>query len=86
MTPAEIAAARNIVNQIGDLFHDRIPSGKWVRVRQETNDQLDAFVAGIIRKQKAEAWGEGFDAGHYVNAEESRDCGCGKNPYREEDE
>lgn len=43
-----MATARNIVNQIGDLYHERIPSPDWVRVRQETNDEVDAFVTNLI--------------------------------------
>lgn len=41
-------AARNIVNQLGDLYHERIPSKNWVRVRQQTNDMAESFVAKII--------------------------------------
>lgn len=43
-----LAIARNIVNQIGDVYHERIPSPDWVQVRQETNDELDAFTARLI--------------------------------------
>ena len=45
----EMAVARNIVNQIGDLYAERIPSPDWVPVRQATNDELDAFTARLIR-------------------------------------
>lgn len=40
--------AMNIVNQIGDLYSEMIPSEDWVRVRQATNDRLDAFVTDIL--------------------------------------
>lgn len=40
--------ARNIINQIGDLYYERIPSPDWVKVRQDTNDELDVFVSGLI--------------------------------------
>jgi hypothetical protein len=43
-----------------------------------------AIVEQIIPKVRAEAWDEGFDSGHYVNDQESRDCECRVNPYREE--
>ena len=43
-----LAVARNIVNQIGDLWAEKIPSEKWVPVRQATNDRLDEFTAGLI--------------------------------------
>lgn len=42
-------AAYNIINQLGDLWSDLIPSPDWVAVRQSTNDQADKFVAEIIR-------------------------------------
>jgi len=41
--------ARNIINQIGDLWHERIPSPLWVPVRQATNDQLDRWVTSLLR-------------------------------------
>ena len=40
--------ARNIINQIADRYHERIPSPDWVRVRQETNDELDEFAVRLI--------------------------------------
>jgi hypothetical protein len=43
-------AARNIVNQLGDLYYERIPSKHWVRVRQQTNDMAERFVVKIISK------------------------------------
>jgi hypothetical protein len=45
----ELAIARNIVNQIGDVYAEHIPSPEWVPVRQQTNDKLDAFAALLIR-------------------------------------
>lgn len=40
--------ARNIINQIADVYHERIRSPNWVKVRQETNDELDAFAAKLV--------------------------------------
>jgi len=40
--------ARNIVNQIADLYSEKIPSVLWVEVRQDTNDELDQFVKRLI--------------------------------------
>jgi hypothetical protein len=40
--------ARNIVNQVADLYHESIPSGRWVKVRQETNDMLDDWVSSLL--------------------------------------
>jgi hypothetical protein len=47
--------AQNIINQIGDLWHERIPSPLWVPVRQSTNDELDAWVSGLLREALAVA-------------------------------
>jgi len=41
--------ARNIINQIGDLWAEHIPSEQWVPVRQATNDQLDTWVSSLVR-------------------------------------
>lgn len=41
--------ARNIINQIGDLWSEQIPSPLWVPVRQATNDQLDTWISGLLR-------------------------------------
>lgn len=46
--PDVLAVARNIVNQLGDLWSERIPSPEWVKVRQETNDRADEFVLRLI--------------------------------------
>jgi hypothetical protein len=46
--PDVLAVARNIVNQLGDLWSERIPSPEWVKVRQETNDLADEFVIRLI--------------------------------------
>ncbi|MFF7293193.1 hypothetical protein ACFY9N_11745 [Microbacterium sp. NPDC008134] len=66
----EIAVARNIVNQIGDLYAERIPSPDWVPVRQRTNDELDAFVARLIRTlrrtEEAQAASGGADGEQFV--------------------
>jgi hypothetical protein len=42
--------AYNIVNQLGDLWHEQIPSDKWVPVRQATNDEADEFVLRILNQ------------------------------------
>jgi hypothetical protein len=52
---AALAVARNIVNQIGDVWHELIPSAEWVRVRQETNDECDKFVASLLAAHAARA-------------------------------
>jgi ArsR family metal-binding transcriptional regulator len=59
----------------------------YVSVMQAGDEEIaDAILASpLLRRIRAEAWDEGFDKGHYVNAEESRDCGCNTNPYREEE-
>lgn len=41
--------ARNIINQIGDLWAEHMPSEQWVPVRQATNDQLDTWVSSLVR-------------------------------------
>lgn len=51
---AAIDIARNIINQIGDLWAERIPSEDWVKVRQSTNDELDAFAARLIETYQPE--------------------------------
>ncbi|WP_217181587.1 hypothetical protein [Streptomyces sp. AC495_CC817] len=57
-----LAVARNIINQIGDIYHERIPSPDWVKTRQETNDELDTFVASLIRNAiEAESAQHGLD-------------------------
>ena len=43
-------------------------------------DEFDRWLQTV----KAEAWDEGFDSGHYVNDDESRDCDCRNNPYTKE--
>lgn len=64
-TSEDLAIARNIVNQLGDHFSELIPSTAWVSVRQSTNDELDAFVAGLIarRIRELEAEQAARDAG-----------------------
>jgi len=57
-----LAIARNIVNQIGELYYERISSPDWVRVRQETNDELDAFAARLILGFLRAVQGEPSDA------------------------
>lgn len=42
------AIARNIVNQLADTYHERIPHEDWVKVRQETNDMHDDFVTDLL--------------------------------------
>lgn len=63
----ELALARNIVNQIGDLLSERVPSDEWVKARQETNDELDLWVSNLIadRLQVAReaSRAEGYAAG-----------------------
>ena len=54
-TPDLKFLARNIINQIGDLWYEQIPSEKWVPVRQATNDQLDIWVAGLLEDALAAA-------------------------------
>lgn len=48
--------------------------------RKVCYDEFDRWLRAV----KAEAWNEGFDSGHYVNDEESRDCDCRHNPYTKE--
>lgn len=45
---AELAIARNIINQIADVYSDQILHPYWVEVRQRTNDRLDVFVTGLL--------------------------------------
>lgn len=47
---------------------------------EEIGREFDRWLQHV----KAEAWNEGFESGHYVNEEESRDCGCRNNPYKKE--
>lgn len=54
MSPENEMLARNIINQIGDIYSERIPSDQWVPVRQETNDLLDEFVAGLLASRDEE--------------------------------
>lgn len=51
--------ARNIVNQLGDLYMDAIPEGTperaaFVKHRQDTNDQADQFVQRLLRQHAAQ--------------------------------
>jgi hypothetical protein len=57
-----LAVARNIVNQIGDFWAERIPSAEWVPVQQQTNDELDAFAARLIRGVQAKTLREAAEA------------------------
>jgi hypothetical protein len=41
--------ARNIVNQLADLYSERIPSSEWIKVRQSTNDMADQFVLRVMK-------------------------------------
>lgn len=43
--------AQNIINQIGDLYSEAIPSDEWVPVRQASNDVLDAWVTELLEKR-----------------------------------
>lgn len=52
--PDLLFLARNIINQIGDLWHERIPSPLWIPVRQDTNDRLDTWVTSLLRGALAE--------------------------------
>ena len=49
-----VGLARNIINQIADLYSEKILSDHWARVRQATNDLLDDFVAGLILRETAQ--------------------------------
>ena len=51
MSSADVA--KNIINQLGDLWSERIPSPEWVPMRQSTNDPLDVFVTELIEKHVA---------------------------------
>lgn len=42
--------------------------------------EFDRWLAEHDRQVKAEAWAEGFDAGHYTG-DEPRECECKTNPY-----
>lgn len=50
------------------------PDGSFMSM-EEADAAFTRFLAKV--------WDAGFDAGHYVNDEESRDCDCRHNPYRE---
>lgn len=71
---------------------DYTPSTEEVRGRHNANAMLetktwravDAEFDRWLRAVKAESWDEGFDSGHYVNDDESRDCDCRNNPYTKE--
>lgn len=87
-----LAIARNIVNQLGDLWSERIPSEKWVSVRQATNDEADQFVAALISKAReaveAKARAEGWDALYRTQFDGMPGADLSKvtdpnNPYRE---
>jgi hypothetical protein len=47
-----MVVARNIVNQIADEYSTLLPDNRWVSVRQNSNDHLDAFVLNLIREGK----------------------------------
>lgn len=47
---------------------------------------FDCWLAEHDRLVAERAWDEGFDSGHYMSADESRDCDCRDNPYRNEQE
>jgi hypothetical protein len=52
---ARLSLARNIINQIGDLYYEEIPSDRWVAVRQSTNARLDQFVASLLPVDQSDA-------------------------------
>lgn len=64
-TDDELMLARNIVNQLGELWCERILSAEWVHVRQATNDLADEFVSGLIHKHTQGV----FEAGRREGAE-----------------
>ena len=63
-----------------------IASGRWrpqgADLREVAEELADALEAAgrDKREAQAEAWAEGFDAGHYTG-DEPRDCECKINPY-----
>lgn len=42
--------AYNIVNQLADFYSEKIPSDKWLDVRQASNDELDHFVQKLLHE------------------------------------
>jgi hypothetical protein len=53
-TEETLSKARNIINQIGDLWAEKMPDERWVAMRQATNDELDVWVAEFFRALVAE--------------------------------
>jgi hypothetical protein len=56
--------ARNIVSQLGDLYMDfthpaTTDRTEFVKYRQATNDQADAFVEALLRQVREQAWDAG---------------------------
>jgi len=80
------AAIRSVLWNASNYPKKVQPSVLGQDIRPLVEKAADAILASpLLRRIRAEAWDEGFDKGHYVNAEESRDCGCNTNPYREEE-
>ena len=65
-TPLEFLAS-NIVNQLPDMYTERIPSDKWIEVRQATNDMADEFVLGILENVREQGWNDALDAAYLNN-------------------
>lgn len=89
----DLFVARNIINQIGDLWSEKIPSDLWVPVRQATNDELDTFVLKLIRSAESitpERIERAAEAMHrhdhfYMNDNAARDEWLQMRPWRRQE-
>ena len=75
---AVLVEARNIVNQIGDLYSEKIKSKNWIPVRQSTNDELDLFVAKILVSSGSDIRNAAFEEAALIAERDLcalKDCG-----------
>ena len=66
--------------EVRERFIDGFPIDTWAVARDSVGQDFDSW----LRQVKAEAWAEGFDAGHYTG-DEPRECECKTNPYLDGD-